>query len=462
MADSIEPGWSAATQFAADAALPIAPARRHALDPVAGVVGVFVCGAVAFLTLYATQPLLPLLESLFHASKSAVGWTVSASTLGVAIAAPLLGTFAERLHRKRVIVACILLLVIPTCACASAPTLDWLIFWRLLQGLITPGIFATTIAYITECWPPTAVAPVMSLYVSGTALGGFCGRTATGLLADALGWRAAFLVLGGMTLVGAVLVAWLLPYREHGAAASPGASLAHFSCRCRRISGCHRGLSFKKGHTNWISALHSIRKNALAALFAPMRQHLRNRPLLITYLVGFNVLFSLVGVFTYITFYLAAPPFSLSSTRLSELFAVYLVGLVATPLAGALLPRVGLRNGISSSLSLSLAGVLLTLSHTLAVVIFGLAMCCTGVFISQSCATSFLRVAAPEASRASAVGLYVSSYYIGGTMAGVAPSLAWNLGVRWNIGGWTACAWLIATVDVLSLLLARYGWRQTA
>ena len=78
----------------ASAALPAAaPDPRHPLHPVAGVVGVFVCGLVAFLTLYATQPLLPLFETLFHASKSAVGWTVSASTLGVAIAAPLLGTF---------------------------------------------------------------------------------------------------------------------------------------------------------------------------------------------------------------------------------------------------------------------------------------------------------------------------------------------------------------------------------
>jgi YNFM family putative membrane transporter len=417
-APSIQTGWTAATELPAEAGLASPPAHLHALAPISGVVGVFVCGMVAFLTLYATQPLLPLLESLFHASKSAVGWTVSASTLGVAIAAPLLGTLTERLDRKRVIVACILLLVIPTCGCASSPTLGWLIFWRLLQGLITPGIFATTIAYITEGWPPTAVAPVMSLYVSGTALGGFCGRTVTGLLADHLGWRAAFLVLVGMTLAGAALVAWLLPFRARTPAVRGPASLA--------------------------------------ALFAPMRHHLRSPRLLITYLVGFNVLFSLVGVFTYITFYLAAPPFSLSTTALSELFAVYLVGLVATPLAGALLPRFGLRTGITGSLLLSLAGVLLTLAHLLPVVILGLALCCTGVFISQSCATSFLREAAPEASRASAVGLYVACYYIGGTVAGVVPSLAWNL------GGWAACVWLVAAVDVLSLLLARYGWRQAA
>ena len=401
----------------ASAALPAeAPRPRHPLHPLAGVVGVFVCGLVAFLTLYSTQPLLPLFEALFHASKSAVGWTVSASTLGVAIAAPLLGTFTERMNRKRVILISIVLIAVPTCAAATSSTLGWLIFWRLLQGLVTPGIFATTIAYITEAWPPTAVAPVMSIYVSGTALGGFSGRAVAGILADHAGWRASFLVLGVMSLGGAALVAWLLPNRP--------------------------------------SSHQADTRPPFRQVFMPMLHHLRNPRLLTTYLVGFNVLFSLVGVFTYITFYLAAPPFSLSTSKLSLLFVVYLVGLIATPLAGALLPRVGLRTGITGSILLSLVGVLLTLVHSLPVVITGLALCCTGVFISQSCATSFLREAASESSRASAVGMYVACYYIGGTVAGVAPSLVWNF------GGWTACAAMIALIDVVSIVIARRGWRD--
>jgi MFS transporter, YNFM family, putative membrane transport protein len=401
----------------ASAALPDSLSRDlHPLHPLRGVVGVFVCGLVAFLTLYATQPLLPLLETLFHASKSAVGWTVSASTLGVAIAAPLLGTLTERMNRKHVMLASALLLAVPTCAAASSSSLGWLVFWRLLQGLVTPGIFATTIAYITENWPPTAVAPVMSIYVSGTALGGFSGRLITGTIAEHAGWRLSFVVLGATTFAGAALVGWLLPNRPR-----------------RHIE----------------ATLPPLR-----AIFLPMFGHFRNPRLLVTYMVGFNVLFSLVGVFTYITFYLAAPPFLLSTAQLSLLFVVYLVGLVATPLAGALLPRVGLRAGITGSALLSLMGALLTLIHSLWIVIAGLALCCTGVFISQSCATSFLREAAPESSRASAVGMYVACYYIGGTVAGVAPSLVWKL------GGWTACVAMVAIIDLISIVMARHGWRE--
>ena len=64
------------------------------------------------------------------------------------------------------------------------------------------------------------------------------------------------------------------------------------------------------------------------------------------------MLFSLVGVFTWITFYLSAAPFYLSTTALSSLFFVYLIGLIVTPAAGYLITRVGLRAGIGGAICL--------------------------------------------------------------------------------------------------------------
>src|ERR1035438_4357406 len=125
---------------------------------------------------YCTQPLLPLLARLFHASKTGVGMTVSAATLGVAISAPVFGALAERLARKRVIVVSLLGVSVPTLLAATSTTLPQLIFWRFLQGITVPGIIAVVITYIGEEWPPDRVPLIMSFYVSGTALGGFIGR----------------------------------------------------------------------------------------------------------------------------------------------------------------------------------------------------------------------------------------------------------------------------------------------
>jgi len=89
------------------------------------------------------------------------------------------------------------------------------------------------------------------------------------------------------------------------------------------------------------------------------------------------------------------------------------------------------------------------------VVIFpGLGLLCSGVFIAQSTATSFLRMAAPAGGRTSAAGLYLASYYIGGTIAGVAPSYLWS------IGGWPACVALVEAVLLVMFALAWIGWRN--
>ena len=252
------------------------------------------CGVCAFLELYCTQPLLPLLAHIFHASKTGVGMTVSAATLGVAISAPIFGAITERLPRKRVIVISLLGVSIPTLLAATSTSLAQLIFWRFLQGIMVPGIIAVVVTYIGEEWPPERVALIMSFYVSGTALGGFMGRISAGILADCYSWRVSFVALGAASLVGAAAVAAWLP---HGR---------------RRAPALHQPIP-------------------LPAFPYQVQEMFRNRRLVATFAVGFNVLFSLVGVFTWITFYLSAAPFLLSTTALSSLFFVYLIGLIVTP-----------------------------------------------------------------------------------------------------------------------------------
>jgi len=387
------------------------------LRPIRPVAAIYLCGVFAFLNLYATQPLLPMLAGLFHASKAAVGLTVSVSTLGVALAAPVFGALTERLPRKRVIVASALILSAPTLLAATSPGLHTLIFWRFLQGVALPGIFATVITYIGEEWRRESIALVMSLYVSATALGGFLGRFLTGLIADTLGWRWSFVALGALSIVGAGFIARWLPAQSP----RPPAQAAD-----------HETPSL------WIAL-----------------RHFRNPRLVATFAVGFGILFTLVATFTYSTFYLADPPFRLSTLALSYLFAIYLVGLVITPFGGYLVTRIGMRRGIAIAIGLCGLGEALTLSHNLWVVIFpGLGLVCTGVFIAQSTSTSFLRMAAPSGGRASAAGLYLSSYYVGGTLAGVAPSFFWNL------GGWPACVALVELVLLAMLAVAWIGWRN--
>jgi len=387
---------------------------------------VVLCGACAFLELYCTQPLLPLLARLFHASKTGVGMTVSAATVGVALAAPFFGILAERSARKRVIVISLIGIALPTLLAATSTSLAQLIFWRFLQGITVPGVIAVVITYIGEEWPPDRVALIMSFYVSGTALGGFIGRISSGILADRFSWRVSFLVLGTLVLgtlalAGAAAVAAWLP----------------------------RGVSRLPSHT----ASRAGAALSLLPFCGQVRALLACRRLIATFAVGFNVLFSLVGVFTWITFHLSAAPFRLSTTALSSLFFVYLIGLVVTPAAGFLIVRVGLRAGVAGAICCSIVGVLLTLAPSLSIVILGLTLLSSGVFIAQTATQSHLRVAAPAGLRVTAAGLYITCYYLGGTAAGVLP------GAFWALGKWPACVAFIVAMQAVALTIALLGWR---
>ncbi len=280
---------------------------------------------------------------------------------------------------------------------------------------MVPGVVAVLVTYIGEEWPPERVALIMSFYVSGTALGGFMGRVGTGLLTDWLNWRIAFVVLGAASLAGAGAVAAWLPRERRVAEVRPGVESQTFLFQVRAFA--------------------------------------RSRRLVATFAVGFNVLFSLVGVFTWITFHLSASPYSLSTTALSSLFFVYLIGLVVTPAAGLLITRVGLRAGIAGAILCSMTGVMLTLARPLSIVILGLSLLSSGVFIAQTASQSHLRVAAPAGARVTAAGLYMTCYYLGGTAAGVVP------GAFWAFGKWPACAAFIMAMQGLALGIALIGWR---
>jgi MFS transporter, YNFM family, putative membrane transport protein len=407
---------SAVTAFSEDLDIPrTKPAKQKSdLGPGKGAFAVFLCGAFAFLELYCTQPLLPLLSRYFHASEASVGVTVSASTLGAAAAAALLAMFGERLDRKRTIIVAMSALAGTVALTATAHSLAELAVWRFFQGLLTPGIFIIVIAYITEEWKPLQVPRVMSIYVAGTVFGGFVGRVSGGILAEHYGWRVMFVILGVCAAAGALLTNRIL---------QPGT---------RKVGRVEH-----------------------ASILMPMLKNLRNPRLLATFGIGFCMLFALVSSFSYVTFYLASAPFYLSTSALSYLFSVYLVGLCATLGVGRILARLGLRHGMLGAITLCALGVLVTLIPSVAVVAVGLSIASAGVFIAQTCANSFLRDAAPGGARVSAAGLYICSYYIGGTVGGVLP------GLFWKGAGWPGCVALTCALLLLvAAPLAFFGWRS--
>ncbi|MDR3709901.1 MAG: MFS transporter [Capsulimonadaceae bacterium] len=384
------------------------PAGGRRLD--APLVGVMLAGFCTFLDLYMTQPLLPAFRHIFHAGEGAVSLTVSAATLTVALSAPFAGMLSDRIGRKKVIVTSVFLLVIPTILAATSPSLNALVFWRLVQGVFLPGIFCVSMAYVNEEYQAGGAGKAMAFYITGNVLGGFMGRFISGLLADHFGWRSPFLVLALVNLAGAIAIWRLLPGSRNFVAVD-----------------------------DWRDAVRSV------------RDHMTNGKLVATYAVGFSVLFAQVATFTYISFYLAEPPFNLGTSALGILFFVYLLGVAITPMSGRAIDRFGHRNVLIAGVATSCIGVLMALSHVLGLEIVALAIAASGVFVSQVAGSSHVGVSTDH-GRSAASGLYVMWYYLGGTAGAAVPA------ALWAIGGWPACAALIVGVQVAAVAIALVFW----
>ena len=373
-----------------------------------GLIGMF-----AFLQVYSIQAILPVLMMDFTATEVQAGMIVGATILAIAIMSPFLGMLSDAVGRKSFIVGALLFLAIPTALIAQSPNIGWMGMWRFMQGLSVPGITVVTIAYIGEEFEGRALTELMSFYVSGSVLGGFMGRFLLGHLHELIGWRAGYYVMAGMTLIGALWVGKMLPASRHFVA-----------------------------NPNFRSAMQTL------------GEHLVNRYVVISCLLGACVLFSLVGCFTFINLHLADTPYELSTGALANIFAVYLIGVVITPLSTTLLRRFGSARTVRVAVIISMFGVLLTLVTPLWGIVLGLAIMSSGVFITQAATISYIAVNVKK-GRSLASGLYYMGYYVGGTMG------AWLCGIAYARGQWSLTVWLLLFVQVLALLVASIGMVKT-
>lgn len=368
-------------------------------------------GVFAFLQVYSVQAILPVLMSDLSANEVQAGLSVGATVMAIALMSPFTGMLSDAFGRKRFIVGSLFLLSVPTLMMAFSGSIDELMIWRFLQGLTIPGITVVLIAYIGEEYSHQ-LAKMMSLYVMGTVLGGFLGRFLSGHLHEWIGWRWGYGVMAIMTVIGAVWVLNVLPNSKH------------FS---------------KSGNF----------KNALRTLLS----HTKNRHVLSACLLGGCVLFSLVGCFTFINLHLAKAPYELSASHLANIFALYLVGMVITPLSARLIARFGTTATIIGAVLCSMMGLFLTLSSPLWLIIVGLTVMSSGVFVTQSATISYIASHVSQ-GRSLASGLYYMSYYGGGSIG------AWLCAIAYAYGAWQTTLMTIVAVQVVALVVVLGLMRQ--
>src|SRR5512132_3815734 len=279
-------------------------------------------GALNFATvavyadLYITQPILPLLSKEFGVAPATAGLTISVVVLMIALVSSGYGSLSDAVGRKRVMVASCVLLAVPTLLCALASSFRMLLLFRACQGLLMPGVTAVAVAYIGDYYSEADLGPKVGGWIAASVAGGLLGRVLSGRLASAVNWRTPFLFFGFLTLVGAAAIARGLPPEP----ALPGV----------RLGSAYRGM------------------------FA----HFGNRRLVGAFVIGGGVFFCFIGVFTYLPYYLTAPPFRLSTALVSSVYLVYVAGVFTSILSGRLSRRIGGQAVMATGFGIAIAGVL--------------------------------------------------------------------------------------------------------
>jgi MFS transporter, YNFM family, putative membrane transport protein len=349
----------------------------------------FLGGFATFAMLHCVQPLLPLFSREFGVSPMQSSWVVSIATGALSICLLLASILSDRRGRKIAMCVSLFASALSTIACALVGGFAELVALRGVLGIVLAGLPAVAMTYLSEEIDPKSLGYSMGLYIAGTALGGMVGRIAAGILSDMVSWRFAMAVIGAVALLIAVEFTRSLPASQN----------------------------FRP------------RAQPLRDIFAGAAQHVRDGALLRLFAIGFILLGTFVSVYNYLGYRLLLPKFGLSHTAISLIFSLYVIGMFSSVLTGRLSDRLGRRRVLWIVVLVMLAGLLLTLTDVLALIVLGIALFTFGFFGGHSVASSWVGRRAKE-NRALASALYLFSYYLGASVIG---SLSGGL---WERAGW--------------------------
>jgi DHA1 family bicyclomycin/chloramphenicol resistance-like MFS transporter len=168
--------------------------------------------ALAFCALHMIVPALPVLVGVFDDSPSRVQLVLSLYLAGIAAGQLVYGPLSDRFGRRPVLLAGLAMFLLATALCGLAPTLGWLIFGRVMQGLGACAGVVLARAIIRDVYEREAAARGLALVMMAMTLAPAVSPAFGAYLTELIDWRAIFVLLGGLGAI--VFAATLARLRE--------------------------------------------------------------------------------------------------------------------------------------------------------------------------------------------------------------------------------------------------------
>jgi len=160
---------------------------------------------------------LPHIAGNLAATVDESTWVLTSYLVSNAIVLPLAGWFSTLFGRKRFYMICVALFTVSSFLCGFAPSLGWLVVFRILQGIGGGAMQPIAQAVLVESFPRNKQGMAMAVYGMGVVVAPIIGPTLGGWITDNYSWRWIFLINVPIGIVALALSAALLhdpPYLE--------------------------------------------------------------------------------------------------------------------------------------------------------------------------------------------------------------------------------------------------------
>jgi AAHS family 4-hydroxybenzoate transporter-like MFS transporter len=186
---------------------------RSALSSLQGLV-IGVCAFTMFTNGYDLQVMaltVPSLAKEWALSPSRFGYGLTAANVGIVVAATFLAPWGDRVGRRPLLIAALVLGGVATALTASATSPDQFVLWRFLTGLGVGMNIPNANAWTSEYAPARARATYLILMNASIAAGSIMAGVIAPVILDSFGWRGTFVIGGVAPLLTAVVIFFAAP-----------------------------------------------------------------------------------------------------------------------------------------------------------------------------------------------------------------------------------------------------------
>lgn len=338
----------------------------------------------AYFVLYAPQPLLPVFADSYGISVATAGALMTATLIPLAAAPLLYGYLLAAISPVQLLKFSLLAMAVSCLVFANSNSYTLAFAVRVVQGLLLPAALTAITTHIAAHSRANELQKNMSLFITGTILGGLFGRLSAGLFATYLSWQIFYYGLALALFLAALLA------------------------RSQPKGGKQVKISYARLHID--SLIQAFATPGVGRL----------------YLSVFCLFFSFVAVLNYLPFIVKDLLGNASEAIYGLMYCGFIMGAVTSLNAERLRLRFGGSKGVmTASFAVFLLAIALLFIQQIGVIFVVLFVFCGSMFLVHSLAAAEVNRRSQD-NKSIVNALYVTFYYSGGVLGSYLPGLLYQ------------------------------------